>query len=67
MSDKKNDKSVINKDVFKGNIIIRRNFVGKEMMPDEAGVFQEVLNRRRPYCRTDFEPQSFLPDLSRIR
>ena len=59
------DKSVMNKDVLKNNIIIRREFIGKEMNSQEAKIFQDILNERRPYCSKDFVPQTFLPDLSR--
>ncbi|MBQ2175591.1 MAG: hypothetical protein II453_11195 [Alphaproteobacteria bacterium] len=58
------DKSVINKAVFENNIIIQHNFVGKEMNAKEAKIFQEIVNKRRPYCSSDFKKQTFIPDLS---
>lgn len=60
------DKSVINKAVFKNNIIIKRNFVGKELSARDAKIFQDVVNERRPYCSSDFRKQHFIPDLSSI-
>lgn len=61
------DKNVINKEVFKNHIIIRREFVGKEMSAQQAKEFQDIVNERRPYCSQDFVPQTFLPDLSSLR
>ncbi len=48
-------------------IIIRRRFFGKEMTPEEAKFFCDECNKRRPYSGSDFVPQHFLPDLSKVR
>ena len=50
-------------DVFRDNIIIKRDFTGIKLSPEEFQEFQEIVNERRPYCREDFIPQTFIPDL----
>lgn len=56
------NKSVINKSVFKNNIIIKRKFIGKELNAIDAKIFQEIVNERRPYCSFDFRKQYFTPN-----
>ena len=61
------EKRQIKRDAWKDNIIIRHNFTGVKLSPEEFQEFQEIVNERRPYCREDFIPQSFIPDLSSIK
>ena len=60
----KNDKSVINKDVFKNHIIIHRPFVGKQLTPEESAEFAAIVNERRPYCSADFEKHHFVENIA---
>lgn len=50
------------KNVFDDNIIIRRDFTGKKLSPEEFQEFQKIVNERRPYCSSDFKKQHFTPD-----
>lgn len=59
--EKKNVSSKV--DVFRDNIIIKRDFTGIKLSPEEFQEFQEIVNERRPYCRKDFIQQTFIPDL----
>ena len=61
---KKNDKSVINNDVFKKHIIIHRAFVGKKLTPEEFAEFAAIVNQRRPYCSADFEKHHFFENIA---
>jgi len=49
--------------VFGDHIIVRRDFTGKKLTPEEFQEFQKIVNERRPYCSKDFIPQTFIPDL----
>ncbi len=51
------------KRVSNGNIVIHRDFTGVKLTPEEFQEFQKIVNERRPYCRKDFIPQTFIPDL----
>ena len=53
--------------VLEDNIVVRRDFTGKKLSPEEFQEFQKIVNERRPYCSEDFIPQTFIPDLSNIR
>jgi len=55
------------KHLCESDIIIRRDFCGKKLTPEEFQEFQEIVNQRRPYCRKDFIPQTFIPDLRNVR
>lgn len=48
------------------NIVIRRDFCGKKLTPEEFQEFQKIVNERRPYNSKDFIPQTFTPDLSEL-
>lgn len=61
--DFKKQKSCSKVDVFKDNIIVRRDFTGVKLTPEEFQEFQKIVNERRPYCSKDFIPQTFIPDL----
>lgn len=52
--------------VLENDIIVRRDFTGKKLSPEEFQEFQKIVNERRPYCSKDFIPQSFIPDLRNI-
>ena len=67
MSEEKNDKSKINKDVFKNRHVIRHDFIGETLSAEDFAEFQKIVNVRRPYCPKDFVPQHFIPDLSKVR
>lgn len=54
-----------NNNVFENNIIIKRDFTGKKLSPEEFQEFQNIVNERRPYCSSDFKKQHFIPDLPR--
>ena len=49
--------------VFGDHIIVRRDFTGKILTPEEFQEFQKIVNERRPYESSDFVPQTFIPDL----
>ena len=55
------------KNVFDNNIIIRRDFTGKKLSPEDFQKFQKIVNERRPYCSLDFKKQHFIPDLSKVK
>lgn len=61
-----NDEPKKKRDVFKDNIIIRRDFSGKKLTAEEFQEFQKIVNERRPYCSEDFIPQTFIPDLREV-
>ena len=67
MSEEKNDKSIINKDVFKNRHVIRHDFIGETLNAEDFAELQKILNERRPYRPSDFVPQHFIPDLSKVR
>ena len=50
------------KNVLDNSIIIRRDFTGKKLSPEEFHEFQNIVNERRPYCSSDFKEQHFTPD-----
>ena len=50
------------KNALDNNIIIRRDFTGKKLSPEEFHEFQKIVNERRPYCSSDFKKQHFTPD-----
>ena len=56
-------RAAIQQKIFGNNIIVRRDFTGVKLTPEEFQEFQEIVNERRPYCRKDFIPQTFIPDL----
>ena len=47
------------------HIIVRRDFTGVKLTPEEFQEFQKIVNERRPYCSKDFVPQTFIPDLNK--
>ena len=53
--------------LYEDNIVVRRDFTGKILTPEEFQEFQKIVNERRPYCGKDFIPQTFIPDLSKVR
>ena len=57
------ERAAIKDRIFGNNIVIRRDFTGVKLTPEEFQEFQEIVNERRPYCRKDFIPQTFIPDL----
>lgn len=61
-----NDVPKSKRDVFKDNIIIRHDFCGVKLTPEEFQEFQKIVNQRRPYCSNDFKPQTFIPDLREL-
>ena len=42
--------------IFGNHIIVRREFTGKILTPEEFQEFQKIVNERRPYCGSDFVP-----------
>ena len=52
---------------FENDIVAHRKFDGKHLSAAEFAEFQKIVNARRPYCAKDFIPQTFIPDLSKIR
>ena len=56
-------RAAIQQKIFGNNIIVHRDFTGKILSPTDFQKFQEIVNERRPYCRKDFIPQTFIPDL----
>lgn len=54
-----------NNNVFENNIIIKRDFTGKKLSPEEFQEYQKIVNERRPYCSSDFKQMHFIPDLPR--
>lgn len=61
------EKTSSKRHVFEDNIIVRRDFTGIKLSPEEFQEFQEIVNERRPYCSEDFIPQTFIPDLSHLK
>ena len=57
------ERAAIKDRIFGNNIVIRRDFTGVKLTPEEFQEFQKIVNERRPYCRKDFIPQTFIPDL----
>ena len=55
------------KHLYEDNIVLPWKPTGKVLSPEQFQEFQKIVNVRRPYCREDFIPQTFIPDLSRIR
>ena len=53
--------------VLDHTIKVHRDFCGVKLSPEDFQEFQKIVNERRPYCREDFIPQTFIPDLSNIR
>ena len=53
--------------IFGNHIIVRRDFTGKKLTAEQFQEFQRIVNERRPYCSKDFIPQTFIPDLSKVR
>ena len=53
--------------LYEDDIVVRRDFTGKKLSPEEFQEFQKIVNERRPYCSSDFVPQTFIPDLSKVR
>lgn len=49
--------------IFKKNVVVRRDFRGKILKPDDFKVYQDIVNAHRPYCASDFEELHFIPDL----
>ena len=54
------------KSVLDDNIVVRHDFCGKKLTPEEFQEFQKIVDERRPYCSKDFVPQTFIPDLSEL-
>ena len=61
------EKRTSKRHVFEDNIIVRRDFTGIKLSPEEFQEFQEIVNERRPYCSEDFIPQTFIPDLRHLK
>jgi hypothetical protein len=57
------ERAAIEQKIFGNNIIVRRDFTGVKLSPEDFQEFQKIVNERRPYCRKDFIPQTFIPDL----
>lgn len=55
------------KHFYEDNIVIRRDFCGKKLTPEEFQEFQKIMNERRPYSSKDFIPQTFIPDLREVQ
>ncbi len=59
---------VLNKrNILESNIIIRNDFSGKKLTAEEFQEFQKIVNKRRPYCSSDFVEQHFIDDLPSLR
>lgn len=52
------------KHLYEDNIVVKRDFTGKKLSPEEFQEFQKIVNERRPYCSSDFRKQHFIADLS---
>jgi hypothetical protein len=63
-SDTKQETPVASK---KEHIIVRHDWCGVVLSPEDFQKFQEIVNQRRPYCSKDFIPQTFIPNLSKVR
>ncbi len=50
--------------VFKNNVVIRRDFTGKKLTPEEFQEFQKIVNQRRPYCSADFQEHHFIENIA---
>lgn len=59
-------RAAIQQKIFGNNIIVHRDFTGVILSPTDFQKFQEIVNERRPYCRKDFIPQTFIPDLKKF-
>ena len=59
------ERAAIKDRIFGNNIIVHRDFTGVILSPTDFQKFQEIVNERRPYCRKDFIPQTFIPDLNK--
>jgi len=53
--------------VLQKSIVVRRDFRGKILTPEEFKEFQKVMNQHRPYCASDFVPQYWIRDLTNGR
>ena len=60
-------KTADSKSVMAPHIIVRNDWCGKKLNAEQFQEFQKIVNVRRPYCSSDFVPQTFIPDLSHIR
>lgn len=49
--------------IFERNVVVRRDFRGKILKPNEFKAYQDIVNAHRPYCASDFEERHFIPDL----
>ena len=58
-------RAAIQQKIFGNNIIVHRDFTGVKLTPEEFQEFQKIVNERKPYCRKDFVPQTFIPDLNK--
>ena len=45
------------KHLWENNIVVRRDFTGKKLTPEEFQEFQKIVNERRPYESSDFVPR----------
>jgi len=59
-------RAAIKQKIFGNNIIVHRDFTGVILSPAEFQEFQKIVNERRPYCRKDFIPQTFIQDLKKF-
>ena len=50
--------------VFKNNVVIRRDFTGKKLTPEEFQEFQKIVNQHRPYCSADFNKHHFIENIA---
>lgn len=66
MSDNKSENK-LNKSVFEHRHVIRHDFIGETLSAQDFAEFQKIVNERRPYRPSDFVPQHFIPDLSKVR
>lgn len=60
-------KTADSKPVIADHIVFRDDWCGKKLNAEQFQEFQKIVNVRRPYCSSDFVPQTFIPDLSHIR
>jgi len=50
--------------VFKNNIVVRRDFRGKILTPEEFKEFQKIMNQHRPWCSADTLTHHFIENIA---
>jgi hypothetical protein len=50
--------------VLQKSIVVRRDFRGKKLTPEEFKEFQKVMNQHRPYCASDFVKHHFIENIA---